>query len=307
LKNELLFLLKVLKDNGYDPSTLRISAFYSEEIISAVYSSLNKKYSERTLKKRFTLYKAFELWLHEELKYPLSESWKKISIKDPIYEPKAVSKDEYYRLLKVITPENGMGEAMKNGKIIQKNYFKSWIVIAIKLALETGCRREELIQMKFEDIIEIKGEKPYLRVENLKVNRINGLVDHKKKIYTPIPISHGLIELLKELGINEYQNTARYLLAPEKTEHRNALMDYLTRAFTHFYKLINPNAELKFKNLRKTNLTYKKIFNSSNTTHSKGGVIEKHYEDKVAIARGLFGYQLFTEDLEQKAPVNYWA
>jgi integrase len=218
-----------------------------------------------------------------------------------------MSKDEYFRLLKIISPENGIGEIKKNGKTIQKNYFTPWITVAIKLALETGCRREELIRMKFEDIIEGYGEKPYLRVENLKVNRINGLSDPKKKVYTPIPISKGLIELLKELGINEHKNTTRYLIAPEKIDHRNALMDYLTRAFTHFYKLINAKSELKFKNLRKTNLTYKKIVNSFNTTHSEGSIIEKHYEDKVAIARGLFGYKLFTEDLEQKVPVNYWA
>jgi hypothetical protein len=66
LKNELLFLLKVLKDSGFDPATVRISSFYSDEIISVVYDSLISRYSQRTVKKRFTLYKAFELYLHKE-------------------------------------------------------------------------------------------------------------------------------------------------------------------------------------------------------------------------------------------------
>jgi len=83
------------------------------------------------------------------------------------------------------------------------------------------------------------------------------------------------------------------------------MIDYLTRSFSHFYKLVNPNEEIRFKNLRKTNLTYKKV-KSLNTTHSSDGVIEKHYEDKVAIARELFGYKLFPEELEQENKGNYW-
>jgi len=69
---------------------------------------------------------------------------------------------------------------------------------------------------------------------------------------------------------------------------------------------ISTQGEIKFKNLRKTNITYKKVYNSLNTTHSTDGVIEKHYEDKVAIARELFGYKLFPEELEQKGKINYW-
>lgn len=309
LKNELMFFLKTLTDAGYDLSKLGVSTFSNQDIISTVYEALESNFSLRTFNKRLTNYKAMEVWLHKELNYPLSESWKKIMPKEQIYEPKSISKDEYYHLLKVIIPENGFGKYHVSGKVLYKNYYKPWVVVAIKLALETGCRREELVRMKFSDIIEENGEKPYLRVVNLKVTRRKGITDTTKGIPMPIPISHGLITLLKELGINKYKGTDEYLLAPEITvlSKRKGIMDYLTRSFTHFYNLINRNGELKFKNLRKTNLTYKKVFSGLNTTHSSDAVIEKHYEDKIPIARGLFGYKLFPEESEPKDKVNYWA
>ena len=307
LNNELLYLLRVLADNGYDLSTLPVTAFFNKDVIGIVYKDLKENYSPRTLEKRFSLYKAFEKWLHEELKYPLSIAWKKVPLQKPTYDPKSISKEDYYRLVEVIIPQNGIGDIIKNGKPAKRDYYTPWLSVGIRLALHVGCRRPELIDLKFEDIIEVEGENPYLRVENKKVNRIMGITDPKQKIYMPIPISRGLIELLKELGIEEHRGSSRYLLAPEIMKNRAKIMDTLTRGFTHFFQLVSPKSELKFKNLRKTNLTYKKVLgNDNNTTHSDAITIKKHYEDKVIIARSLFGYQLFPANTVKKDHKNFW-
>jgi hypothetical protein len=160
--------------------------------------------------------------------------------------------------------------------------------------------------LKWADIVEKNGQAPYLKVKNDKVNKIEDLEEPDEWIYLPIPISRGCIELLKKLGIEKYKGSNEYILAPEKI-NRNAIKDILTRSFTHFYNLVNPEGNLKFHHLRKTNLTYKSVMDRYNTTHSNERVLVEHYEDRVIIARSLFGYKLFPEDTEEKAPINYWA
>jgi integrase len=195
---------------------------------------------------------------------------------------------------------------MHNGKLTPKNFYEPWLKDGLTLAAETGLRREELSELRFCDIIEEGAQKPYLKVKNIKVNRIKDLEDPEEWEYLPIPISSGSIELLKKLGIEEHKGSSRYILAPEK-KNRNAIMDILTRAFTHFYKLVNPNGNLNFKNLRKTNLTYKRVMDRYNTTHSNDRVLKEHYEDRVIIARNLFGYKLFPDDVDGAENINHWA
>lgn len=251
-------------------------------------------------------YKAFELWLHEKLKYPLSVCWERVELKIAKYHPKAVSKEEFFKVLRIITPENGWGQFKHNGKLTRKNFYEPWLRDGITLAAETGLRREELAEMRFCDIIEEGSQKPYLKVKNFKVNRIKDLEDPEEWEYLPIPISHGCIELLKKLGIEEHKGSSRFILAPEK-KNRNAIMEILTRTFTHYYNLVNSVGKLKFKNLRKTNLTYKRVIDRYNTTHSNDRVLKEHYEDRVIIAQKLFGYKLFPDDVAGEENINYWA
>jgi hypothetical protein len=57
-------------------------------------------------------------------------------------------------------------------------------------------------------------------LKSIKVDRANGNTSESSKKLIYIPITKKLKELLVENGLNQFEGTDYYLLAPEKTENR---------------------------------------------------------------------------------------
>ncbi|MBP6977616.1 MAG: tyrosine-type recombinase/integrase [Lentimicrobiaceae bacterium] len=296
-------LAECLKDNRYNLATC-LTEDIDNQMVGVVFSSLEKrKLAPRTFNKYFSYYTSFLKWYAEEYDCPIRNYFEKVKRKNLNPKPEAITFQEYQALLKQITPENGIRE-YKNGVKPTRNLFRPWLADGIRLALETGRRREEIINLKWKDIQESNGIQ-YIKVEDYKVNRIQNRISDEEKKFIYIPVTASLRKLLDELNPNKSSKIDDYILAPEvKIKRGKVMSDVLSRGFTHYYDQLNTGRKLTFKCLRKTYITNLEIFMGIGNTkvitgHSADQVIERNYIDKKEIAKAAHGFRVFSAEEER--------
>lgn len=289
-----------LKDNGYNLANLRIEAI-NDEIVGKVFSSLeNRKVANRTFNKYFSFYTSFLKWYTEEYDFPMRNYFEKVKRRNLNPKPEAINQKEYDALLKRITPENGM-KVYNNGVKPTRNLFRPWLADGIRLGLETGRRREEIINLKWRDIDESDGHQ-YIKAEDYKVNRIQHRNTEEEKKYIYIPVTDSLGKLLDELGYHIYIGMDKFILAPDiKISRGRVMSDVLSRGFTHFYDQLSTGRKLTFKCLRKTYITNLEIFMRGGNTkaitgHSDDQVIERNYLDRKEMTKAACGFTVFSKE-----------
>ena len=188
--------------------------------------------------------------------------------------------------VKPVTPQSRPVREYENGVKHMRNFYRPWLADGFNLALETGRRREEIINLKFKDITEENGMPIYIVYEDIKVNKIQNRKTEKNKKFGYIPVTNNLHKLLIKLGYEENKGKDKYILAPEVEINRNRVMsDVLSRGFSHYYQQLNTGRQLTFKSYRKAHITSLSIHLIQSeavkrvTGHSDSGVIEKHYID----------------------------
>ena len=100
------------------------------------------------------------------------------------------------------------------------------------------------------------------------------------------------MELLIELGYEDFMESDAYILHPNRNAKLKTMMANLSKGFSHFYKQYFPEKELKtFKILRKTYLSYlnKTVGDASIELSSHGTMrtLSKHYNDPEVVSKGL--------------------
>jgi integrase len=300
IERKLELLLTALKHKGYDLSSLRIDQI-NDKTVGDVYKYLSTEtnYSSRTFNRHFSYYSSFLKWFSEEY-YPVKAWFKRVNLKPVTSNPQAITKEEYDALLRITTPENGIQE-YESGVKKERNFYRPYLVHAFRLALETGRRRAELINMKFNGITEESDGSGYIKVEDFKVNHIQKRTTEETKKYIYVPLTDSLRQLLNEMGYEKYKGTDNYILAPEIKSKRNKVMaDLLSRSFTHYYKKLNTGRELTFKSFRKAYITNLSLFMRGNTKaitgHTTDEVIEKHYQDKIVLAKAMQRFNVFSNE-----------
>ena len=308
------YLLQALQKQGR-----KINAYYISNIndieVGIIHDFLLDKdglgFSNRSYSKHMQYYSTFLDWCIIEQGIGKINYFKKVPKRTTHYTPEIISKDNFDKLIKKITPENGI-QIFPDKKRKKRNYYTSWLAYALKIALETGRRRPEIVDMKMSDIYSEDSIPIYIKVADSKVNNILNLQEDSKKKYVYVPITPGLYELIKD-GYEEYHKTKidRYIIASEITKRRKEKMhDSLSRGFSHYYKKLdlkdsegNPE-ELSFGCLRKTYLTSMEIHSKGQTAlvsgHGSGGrsILSKHYIDPKAIAsvNASTGFSVFPEE-----------
>lgn len=295
------FMISCLVSHGHDLSAFSIDNI-NDQIVGQVFAALKKKgYSNRSIQKYKNTYSSILKWYGEQYNYPIKGYFKKIKITlNP--QPEAITYSEYAALLDQVTFENG--ERLYEGVKEKRNFYRDWLKFGFRLALETGRRREELTTMKWNDIKERDGRK-YIRVEDKKVNRIQGRTEEVQKKVNSTPITQSLWQLLDEMGYEKYKDSDKYILAPEVTISRQKVMcDALTRGFTHFYKQLNTGRGLTFKSFRKTYLTALEYHFGENARmisgHSSNAILLGSYVDPVAKATSASSLVLFPSETMRK-------
>lgn len=293
-------LVSCLKENEYNLGSLRVEDI-DNELVGKVFSYLeNRKVANRTFNKYFGFYTSFLKWYTDEYDFPMRNFFEKVKRKSLNPRPEAIIQKEYEALLPIITPENGLKEYEKGVKP-SRNLFRAWLADGIRLGLETGRRREEIINLKWKDIEENDGHL-YIKVEDFKVNRIQNRLREEEKKYIYIPVTDSLRKLLDELGYHISIGIDNFILAPDiKISRGRVMSDVLSRGFSHYYDQLNTGRKLTFKCLRKTYITNLEIFMRGGNTkaitgHSDDQVIEKNYLDKREMAKAAEGFTVFSKE-----------
>lgn len=280
-----MFLIECLSKAGYDMNSFSVHDI-DYLVVGKVVDGLNEKgYSNRTINKILTYCTSALKWYSEYSGQIVRNVFKQHRL-ETNYNPKQFPIEEFDLLLKQITPENGIG--YDNGIKPRRNYYYPWLPNAFKLAMATGRRREELTTMRWNDIKEINGNL-CIMVQDIKVNRIKKRLTENQKRYNPTPVTPELMELLVEMGYENYRSTDKFIIAPEDKMNRGKVMcNVLSRSFAHYYKQLNTGKQLTFKSLRKTNFTQLQLKYGDNARfisgHTTTNILGTRYVDHNAIA-----------------------
>jgi len=145
----------------------------------------------------------------------------------------------------------------------------------------------------------IDNQPSYLEVPNFKVERSKGEGFNDNVAPKIIPITVDLMELLQQLGYDQFKDNDQYILEMNRSISVTILSDNLSKGFSHFYKLLETGKGIQFKHLRKTYISYMKmamgIATKNLTAHANDAVIDKHYIDKKVIATAQRKFKLFKQ------------
>ncbi|MBL7921700.1 MAG: hypothetical protein JNJ40_15405 [Bacteroidia bacterium] len=277
-------------------TSLRIEKL-DKDIVGKLKSYLleEKNFAPKTYNKFIGTMRVFMDFLIEEFEFGIKNPFKGFKRLKTEKKVNTISKTEFHGLLKIITQENGI-QTLSTGQ--NKNYFKPWLKNAFLLALLTGRRREELVEMKFKGIIENEDKEPIsICIEDFKVNRSNDISAKEAVKLIYVPVISPLKNLLYTLDYYQYKMTDKYILATEETIKRKTIMDLMSKAFTHYFKQLKTNKKLQFSDLRKTYIShlYAKHGEKARiiTKHSGEDVMMNHYIDEKVISEVAMDFDLF--------------
>lgn len=261
----------------YDIQRMRI-VDVSQHDVADFYVWAEVHYSAKTFNKCLAGVKGFFDFLIDveevEMKNPFRMYVRKYV---PPSEIDTINRDEFDSILSAV--DNYTPISVLGGKGERKNMYRPYLKDGFKLFLLSGGRREEVVDLKWNNIFESENKIKFFRIKNLKVTRIM----KKETVYKYIPITDDLFDFLNELGYEEKRNTDEYILFPERYEKSKTMMDVLSKAFTHYRIGAGVEKNITLSNLRKTYISWVKVEMGEKTglisSHSTNGVLEKFYLD----------------------------
>ncbi len=277
------YFLDIVKD--YKDVTKNRIVDINQLDVARFYTWAESHYSERTFNKCMGGLKAFFDFLIKV---------EELQMKNPfeVYESKSIghksistlTKDDFQKIIDSIGKVDPY--VILGGRGEKKNMYRPYLSHGFKLFLLTGGRREEVIELKWSDIVtSIDGVK-FFSVPNKKVNRIKKTEKHSK-YGKYLPINHDLLDLLNELGYESKKNTNDYILCPERNVKTKTIMNDMSKAFSHYRGAVGVDESVSLKTLRKTYITWvNRVMGKSTgllTGHSGEQVLKDHYIDSLLL------------------------
>ena len=130
--------------------------------------------------------------------------------------------------------------------------YKPYLVQGFKLFLLTGGRREDVVELRWCDMLVTIEDVRFFKIANKKVNRIRKTEEYNKYV----PINEDLFELLLEMGFEAKKNTDDYILFSERNVKAKTIMDALSKSFSHYVKESGIQKDVSLNNIRKTYITW---------------------------------------------------
>lgn len=225
------------------------------------------------------------------MKNPFESYTSKKKIKKNV---ETLTKDEFQKIINAIGVVNPILQL--GGKGEKKNMYKPYLVDGFKLFLLTGGRREEVVDLKWSDIlVTIEGVK-FFRIGNRKVERSK----KTEGIFKFIPITDDLFDLLNKMGYQEKKNSKDYILFPQRNILTKTIMNDLSKAFTHYKKEAGITKSVSLKNLRKTYITWLRLAMGKDTglltSHGGEQVLIDHYIDSTilnAVEKAALNFKVY--------------
>src|SRR5690606_22367134 len=145
-----MYFLKILEHHGYNSKAIRVDQI-NDTIVGHVHHYLlnELKYANKTYNKTIAGIKQFINWLISQQGYDIVNPFNQVYSRRVEKRQQTITSKEFEKLLSVITPDNsskGMDRATR------KYYYKTWFKDALRMALHTGLRREELVYLKWDMI-----------------------------------------------------------------------------------------------------------------------------------------------------------
>jgi integrase len=220
-------------------------------------------YSQTAYNSHMKAVKYFFDYVIKELKVVMSNPIEKVKMPEVHYDPEIIPVEEFEQLLSVITPENAIGP--KGKKVVENiNNYRPWLKKVFVLALLTGERLESIVQLRWSHI-----EGNFFKIPNFKVNRIK----KEQSYYSYTPITIDLAQLLLEF--DSTTDPEGYIVEPGMA-NRTTLKQFISKAFTHFWKVSGLKRKVSFKTLRKTYIT------RLTAVIGEKALFVKHNDDKTA-------------------------
>lgn len=292
------FFCLCLKENKLDHTIFRLDQV-NDTIVGMLHNYILDilHYENKTYNKLMAQYRQFLAWLVNEKEYILKNPFIGVVKRKERIDNTVINQKELTALLDAVKPENSI-KTFSTGK--RRFFYRDWIKTAFLIALETGLRREEFITLKFSDInVDDDGVPVFIKVENFKVNRILGYDDQDEKEIKVIPVTTNMQTILQELQYSEKKGSDEYLIASGEESNRATLMDFVSKAFTHFWKLTGIEKQAQLKHLRKTYLTalVAHFGDKANiiSNHANMDVLKKHYVNDEVLMQGAKGFSVFDQ------------
>lgn len=279
-----------IKKKGYPINTFRLDQLTDTEV--GIYHDYLHKLGLglRSYNKHIGGLKAFVSWTIRVKDQQVNNPFAHVELRTESKEPCIITKCEYEGLLEAVSIESGK----YTDKVKTRDVYKPWLKAGFRLALETGLRREELVTMRWSDIIEMEPGVLVIRLQNLKVNRIANGTDTGRVKFAPVTKS--LKGLLEELGYEEKRATTGFILERPDGTNIRYLMDSLSRGFAHYIKQAS-DRKLEFKCLRKTYITKMVLALGDKTGlftgHSNNQTLKTHYVSSAFLAGSLNDFNIF--------------
>jgi len=282
----------------HDISRLSVKKI-DEYDVAALYEELEQKYHPRTFNKAMGCLKAFFTFLVDIEKVKFSNPFESYVTKSVSKgQIRTLTKDEFSKVLDAINVAEIYAENSKGKKRMH------WpeLDVAFKLFLLTGCRREEVIDLKWSQLmISVSGTR-FFRIVNGKVKK---QMEAKGQSGEPplkyVPINVDLFKLLGELGYDKYKGQDRYILYANRTVQTKTIVDRVSKSFTHYRKQAGISKEVSLDELRKTYLSWMNTIMHKDTrilsSHASDEVLQDYYLDptilsaieKAALELRIFG------------------
>lgn len=285
-----------LKSNKVDHTLMPITNV-NDSTVAILHNYILEKleYQNKSYNKFIAGMRQFINWLIEKRGYELENPFVGVTRRVEKIDKTIVTKSEFENFLSIIDPEKGF-KVYSTGE--RKNFYRSWLSDAFRLALETGLRREEFMSIKYNDIIENeKGEPIFIKIENFKVNRSNDVSGTKEAIMKHIPITKGLMELLNTLGYELKKGADNYIIGSNETTTLKTRIDVVSKAFTHYWQFTEVEKKVQLKHLRKTYLTALVAQFGEKATllssHSGIEVLKKHYVNDQQLMLATSSFSVF--------------
>ena len=252
------------------------------------YFLANKNYANKTYNNNMALLSAFTT--HIITKFNLQYTNPFLGVPDMIISPKtnSIRESEFDKLLELVTPENGIQMKTLRSRKNQKktNHYKPWLKFAFRLGLYTGGRSEDIVELKWTDVVLGEdGKFDTLKTIDYKIDNANNNRTSKEERFVKFfAITQELGDLLLEMGYDRYKNSDKFIIAPEDGLKRSNVAGIISRSFSHYYSQLNTGKIITFKNLRKTFMTSALrefgVASTALTNHTSISMTNKHYYDK---------------------------
>ena len=275
----------------------------NDDVVGWFYEALDKmNYSNPTFNDRRGIINTFEIWLIDK-GYLKTRHFIKIKKRIIVHNPKCITKTEFETLINLINQEPDRYRNLENIKY--RDHYQPWLAKGLQFALEIGGRMDDVMNLKFSNIIEENGSPVFIKVEDFKYNRRWNLNNQKSKKYRSLPISKNLLIILNQSGYSKMKGSEEFIfLSDVISPHlRNYIIpNILKTGFLYYYKKLNTGRHLTFKSLRKADITNKYLLTEGHpeylSGHSSRRVAINHYVNKEEIAKYYtqIGYSVFPEE-----------